>query len=281
MNLTRRRLCTALALTGLPAAVRAEPKTLTLGLFPNLPAHKLIELYRPLADYLEQQLNCKVRLFSARDFRAFYHATRNNQFDVVVTAPHLAWLAMIESGYRPLATFTNPVTGVIVVRRNTDIRTAAECRGKTVAMIDPLSIVSQLGLNYFKSLGLTSNLDYRLAIYSNHANAALAVMLDKADCAVVGNLPFQQMAGDMQSQLRIVGETSAVPSQFVMANARLSAGFSERIRNALLTFGHTPSGVAFIKTFHVGTIVAAGPSALEPIELYALITKAMLSRENE
>ena len=281
MNLTRRRLCTALALTGLPVAVRAEPKTLTLGLFPNLPAHKLIELYRPLADYLEQQLNCKVRLFSARDFRAFYHATRNNQFDIVVTAPHLAWLAMIESGYRPLATFTNPVTGVVVVRRNTDIRTAAECRGKTVAMIDPLSIVSQLGLNYFKSLGLTSNLDYRLAIYSNHANAALAVMLDKADCAVVGNLPFQQMAGDMQSQLRIVAETPAVPSQFVMANARLSAGFSERIRNALLTFGHTPSGVAFIKTFHVGTIVAAGPSALEPIELYALITKAMLSRENE
>ena len=281
MNLTRRRLCTALALAGLPTPALAEPMTLTLGLFPNLPAHKLIELYRPLADYLEQQLNCKVKLFSAKDFRAFYHATRNNQFDVMVAAPHLAWLAMIESGYRPLATFTSPVTGVVIVRRDADIRTAADCRGRTVAMVDPLSIVSQLGLNYFKAVGLTSDVDYRLAIYGNHANAALAVMIDKADCAVVGNLPFQQMAGEVQSRLRIVGETSAVPSQFVMANARLSAGLGERIRSALLTFGRTPSGAAFIKTFHVGTIVAAEPSALEPIELYALITKAMLSRTNE
>ncbi|ARU30385.1 hypothetical protein CAP31_00955 [Sulfuriferula sp. AH1] len=281
MNLTRRRLCAALALTGLPAAARAEPATLTLGLFPNLPAHKLIELYRPLADYLEQQLNCKVNLFSAKDFRAFYRATRKNQFDILVTAPHLAWLAMVESDYRPLATFTSPVTGVVIARRDADVRTAVDCRGRTVAMVDPLSIVSQLGLNYFKTLGLTPNVDYRLAIYNNHANAALAVMIEKADCAVVGNLPFQQMAGEVQSQLRVVAETAAVPSQFVMTNARLPPALCERVRSALLAFSRTPSGSVFIKTFHVGTIVAAEPSALEPIELYALITKAMLNRTNE
>lgn len=281
MNLTRRRLCAALALIGLPVAGRAEPAILTIGLFPNLPARKLVELYQPLANYLAQQLNCQVRLFSAKDFRTFYQATRDNQFDVVVTAPHLAWLAMVESGYRPLVTFTNPVSGVVIVKRDADIANPGSCRGKTVAMVDPLSMVSQLGLTYFKSTGLAANVDYQVVTYNNHANAALAVLIDKVDCAVIGKLPFQQMTSEMQSKLRIIGETPSVPSQFVMANARLAVALCERIRAALEMFSRSPSGAVFMQALHAGTIVAAESSALAPIEPYALVTRSLLSRGGE
>jgi phosphonate transport system substrate-binding protein len=281
MKLTRRQFCAALALTALPITGRAGSTVLTIGLFPNLPARRLIELYQPLADYLAVQLGCQVRLFSARDFRSFYKATHDNQFDVVVTAPHLAWLAMVESDYRPLVTFTSPISGVVIVRRNEPIPVPGNCEGKVVAMIDPLAIVSQLGLEYLKLIGLTANVDYRVAVYSNHANAALAVTMAQADCAVVGKLPFQQMPAEVQSKLRIIGETQSVPSQFVMVGAALPAALRERIRAALIGFNYVAAGADFIKTNHIGAIVAANPDALAAVKPYALVTRAMLSQGGE
>ncbi|WP_124949698.1 phosphate/phosphite/phosphonate ABC transporter substrate-binding protein [Sulfuriferula thiophila] len=281
MNVTRRRLCAALALTALPIAGRAESATLTIGLFPNLPAHRLIELYQPLATYLAQLLGCQVRLFSARDFKTFYQATRDNQFDLVVTAPHLAWLAMSESGWRPLVTFSHSVTGVIVVKQGSEITDPKSCRGKSVAMVDSLAIVSQLGLGYFKAAGLTANTDYRVSNFRNHADAALAVMIAKADCGVVGKLPFQQMVAEVQGKLQIIGETQSVPSQFVMASSRMSMVLSERVRAALVAFPRAPSGATFIKAQHSGMMVAADANALVPIQPYALVTRALLSQGGE
>ena len=278
MNVTRRRLCAALALTALPITGQAESATLTIGLVPNLPSHKLIELYQPLANYLAQLFGCPVRLFSARDFRAFYQATRDNQFDLVVTAPHLAWLAMTESGWRPLVTFSHPVSGIVVVKRESEITEPKSCRGKSVAMVDPLAIVSQLGLGYFKAVGLMANTDYQVTNFRNHADAALAVMIAKADCGVVGKLPFQQMADEVQSKLHVIGETQSVPSQFVMANSRMPVALSERVGAALVAFYLTPSGAAFIKARHSGTIIATESSALASIQPYALVTRALLSQ---
>lgn len=281
MNLTRRRLCASVMLAAWPMMGRAASATLTIGLFPNLPAHRLIELYQPLANYLAQQLNCPVRLFSAKDFRSFYEATRNNQFDVVVTAPHLAWLAMVESGWRPLTTFTRSVTGVVVVRRNSNVIIPSNCRGKVVAMVDPLTIVSQLGLGYFKSSGLTANVDYRLTNYRNHADVALAVMLDKADCGVVGKLPFQQMVVEVSNKLRVIGETQSEPSQFVMTNPHVSPALFERMRTALIQFNHVPSGVAFIQQQQVGAIIVAESKALTAVAPYARATQMQLQRGHE
>lgn len=277
MNVTRRRLCAIFALASFPAIVHAASNTLTLGLFPHLPAPKLLNMYQPVADYLSQKMNREIRLFSARDFRTFYQNTHDYQFDLVITPPNLAWLAMVESGYHPLATFTNPVSGVLIVNHNAAIVDAGGCMGKSIAMIDPLSIVSQLGLIYLRlQYKMVANTDYRLMTYNNHTNAALDVMLGKVDCAVIGQGPFQQLAKEIRSKLRVLAHTAAVPAQFVMANPRLSSALVDQIRSALMAFNATSAINIFMRSHHLGSLIAATPTALEPIKPYALATQAIL-----
>ena len=131
MDLTRRRLCTALGLAALPIKAQAGAPILSLGLFPNLPAYRLVEIYQPLADYLTAQSGYSVRLVSSKDFITFYKRTHEQAFDLIITAPHLAWLAMTESAYRPVVTFANQVAGVVIVKRYAAMKDVRACRGKT------------------------------------------------------------------------------------------------------------------------------------------------------
>lgn len=275
MNLTRRRLSNLLLLSALPMPALANSRNLTIGLFPNLPANKLATIYQPLATYLTQQLGCRIRLASAKDFRSFYQATRDKQFDLIVTAPNLAWLAMTESKYQPLASYTNRVSGVLVSKRGVHLDSLSSCRSKTIALTDPLSIVRQLGVSYLQSQGLQADVDYQITSHNNHTNAALAVLLGKADCAVVGKLPFSQMSDDIQNTLQIIAQTNEVTSQFIMSSPDLTD--TVKLRAALLSFARTPAGLAFVTEQHLGGIVPASPKDVAPAKPYALITQALLT----
>ena len=46
MSITRRHFCAGLLLGALPLRTIAAPRTLTLGLFPNLPVNKLVEILK-------------------------------------------------------------------------------------------------------------------------------------------------------------------------------------------------------------------------------------------
>ncbi len=76
----------------------------------------MVETYRPLANELEKQLHRRVVIYSARDYKTFAARTRQGEYDIILTAPHLAWLARQEAGYRPLMKYAQPVHGLLVVK---------------------------------------------------------------------------------------------------------------------------------------------------------------------
>ncbi|BBP02424.1 phosphate/phosphite/phosphonate ABC transporter substrate-binding protein [Sulfuriferula nivalis] len=278
MNFTRTFFFSLLLFLSLPLTAWAQTRSLTLGIFPNLPAHKLVTIYQPLAIYLTQQIGIPVRLSSAKDFREFYQATRDQKFDFIITAPNLAGLAMTESNYQPLARYTNAVAGLLVSKRNTHIESSADCRHKIIALTDPLTIVHQLGTSYLLSQGLQEGVDYQSIVLNNHTNAALAVMVNKADCAIIGNLPYSQMAEDIQQTLHVIGQTKAVASQFFMSAPKLDKTTSASLRKALLNFSNTPEGVNFAANQRLGAIVMANGQDLAPTQPYAVITQSLLAQ---
>ena len=103
-----------LGLGSRPAASADKP--LVLGVFPHLTAKQIIENYQPLVTLLEQQLHRHVVVYSAPNLRAFVERTRLGDYDILLTPPHLAWLARQEAGYRPLLKYAKPVHGLLVVR---------------------------------------------------------------------------------------------------------------------------------------------------------------------
>jgi phosphonate transport system substrate-binding protein len=103
-------------------------------------ARQTVEVYRPLADALEKRLQRRVVIYSARDFKTFVERTRQGEYDILLTAPHLAWLARQEAGYRPLLKYAQPVRGLLVVKSDSKFDAPEALRGRTIATADAIAV---------------------------------------------------------------------------------------------------------------------------------------------
>lgn len=276
MNPTRRQLCALILCCSLPLGARAATTPLVIGLFPNLSPQRQFRLYQLLAEYLQQWLARPVQLYTAKTPRAFVEATQHGDFDIVLTPPHLAWLAEHEAGYRPLATYASTIRGLLVVAASSRLHSATEVRGRTIAIPDPLAIVTILGEAYLQGGGLRRDIDYHFLSWGSHNNAALAVINDEAPAAILGALSFGQLPETVRSKLRIIGTTPEVKSFFFMANPRLTPATAQAVQDALLAFGATPQGRLFLDRSHFGRILRADPHSLAAMARYGAETQRLL-----
>lgn len=258
-----------------PAGAANTPP-LTLGVFPNTTAKQIVETYRPLADALEKSLQRRVEIYSAPNFKTFVERTRQGEYDLLLTAPHLAWLARQDAGYQPLLKYTQPVRGLLVVKSTSPYRDVAELRGHSIAIADPLAVIVLAVQAELAEAGLKSGTDYQIINAGTHINAALQVIKGRADAAMVGQNALMQFPPDLHQQLHVLLETPPLSSLTYLTHPRLRDAEVKTIRNTLLRFANTPEGRALLKQGGFGGFSTLNSNELNAFRPYALQTQKML-----
>jgi phosphonate transport system substrate-binding protein len=276
MNLRRAFLLGLLLLIagGRPAASADRP--LILGVFPSMTAKQTIEIYRPLANALEKHLRRSVVVYSARDFTTFVARTRQGGYDILLTAPHLAWLARQDTGYRPLLKYAQPVRGLLVVKSDSPFDDPDTLRGRTIAMADPIALAVLAIQAELAAHGLKHGIDYRTTDSGTHTNAVLQVINGRVDAAVLGLHPYNLTPPELRQQLRVLAETPALSSLMYLTHPRLREAEAQAVRNALLSFAATPEGQAFMQRGGYGGFADVDGSELRAFRPYALQAQELL-----
>ena len=234
-------LCLFAAMPG-----HAEETELKFGVFPNLSPRLLVETYQPVVAALSSELRRPVTFHTAPDFKTFFERTQAGEYDIVLTGPHLAWLAYKEQAYRPLFVYQRNTEGILVVRADSRYQTPGDLRGKTIAMSDPLSVTVMRMESDLAKAGLQGGRHYNKLEVGPHNNAALHVHEGKSDAAIMGRLPFQRLPEAMRKNLRIIKTTASFHSQVYLVNSRLSNAQEWAIRGALQDFMQSSQGKAFL-----------------------------------
>ena len=264
-----------LLVMGIRPAFCAE-KPLTFGVFPNMTAKQIIEVYRPLTNVMEKHLQRRIVIYSARDFKTFVERTRQGNYDILLTAPHLAWLARQEAGYRPLLKYAQPVRGLLVVKSGSPFNALETLRGRTIATADaialaPLALHAELAAH-----GLRRNIDYLISDSHTHTNAVMQVINGHADAAMLGLHPYNLMPPTLRQQLRVLAETPPLSSVMYLTHPRLRDAEAQAIRKALLSFAATSEGQAFMQRGGYGGFVEVDGSELSAFRPYALQAQEIL-----
>ena len=265
-----------LGLLVLHPAVAANVPPLVLGVFPNTTAKQIVETYRPLADALEKSLRRRVEIYSAPDFKTFVERTRQGEYDLLLTAPHLAWLARQDAGYRPLLKYTQPVRGLLVVKSTSPYRELAELRGHSIAIADPLAVIVLALQAELAEAGIKPGIDYPIINAGTHINAALQVIKGRADAAMVGQNALMQFPPDMHQQLLVILETPPLSSLTYLTHPRLREAEVKTISKTLLDFAKTPEGRVLLKQGDFGGFSPLNSNELNAFRPYALQTQKML-----
>jgi len=259
---------------GRPAASADRP--LVLGVFPSMTAKQTVEIYRPLASALEKHLRRSVVVYSARDFTTFVARTRQGEYDILLTAPHLAWLARQDTGYRPLLKYAQPVRGLLVVKSDSPFDEPDKLRGRTIAMADPIALAVLAIQAELAAHGLKRGIDYRTTDSGTHTNAVLQVVNGRVDAAVLGLHPYNLTPPELRQQLRVLAESPPLSSLMYLTHPRLRDAEAQAIRNALLRFAASPEGQAFMQRGGYGGFADVDGSELRAFRPYALQAQELL-----
>jgi phosphonate transport system substrate-binding protein len=258
-----------LLLVGIRPATGAD-KPLIFGVFPSMTAKQTVEVHRPLASALEKHLGRRVAVYSARDFETFVARTRQGEYDILLTAPHLAWLARQDVGYRPLLKYAQPVRGLLVVKSDSPLGEPEALRGRTIAAADPLALVVMATQAQLTAHGLKHGIDYRTTDSGTHVNAVMQVINGRADAAILGLHPYKLMPPELRQQLRVLAETPPLSSLMYLTHPRLRDAEAQAVRQALLGFAATPEGRAFMHRGGYGGFADVDGSELRAFRPYAL-----------
>lgn len=263
--------------TGIPPAFSADDP-LVFGIFPYLTAKETIEVYRPLADTLEKHLQRQVVIYSARDFSIFADRTRRGDYDILLTAPHLAWLARQEAGYRPLLKYVQPVRGMLVVKADSPFDSLHALRGRTIATADSIAVAVLAVQAELAARGLRHNTDYRTTDSGTHLNAVMQVINGRADGAMVGAHAYTLISPELRRQLRVLAETPPLSGLMYLSHPRLREAEAQTVRKALLDFAATPEGLAFMQRGVYGSFAAVDDRELHAYRPYALQAQEILRK---
>lgn len=264
---------------GLAAATAISARAdapLVLGVLPNLTARQIVETYRPLADFLETRLGQRVTLVSARDFKTFVERTRQGEYDLVLTAPHLAWLAVEEGAYHPLLKYAQPARGLLVVRADAPLERVASLRGRTIATGDSLAVAVLALQAQLAAEGLRLERDYQARDAGTHFNAVMQVVNGRADAAMLGLHPYNLLPVELRRQLRVLAETPPLASLMYLAHPDLPPAKQGAVRDALFAFATTPDGRAFLERGGYRGFAPVDGNELRALRPYALQARERL-----
>lgn len=215
--------------------------SLSLGIFPYISASKLLRIHKPVADYLAQQLDQPVNIVSAPGFPQFIQRTRNKKFDIIITAPHMGALAILQSRYQPLAVSTNRSHAVFLVKKSSAIQSLAQLKHAAITLPPQKAIISKLALQTLRQAGLNpQQLDIQYT--RSHNNALESVLNDATDVAAIGLPTWNRASTSDKNSLRIIAESSDIPGFMVLANPDMDDRQAQKIAQALQTFHLTQSG---------------------------------------
>lgn len=223
---------------------------LVFGVYPYLSPSKTVEQFTPLTDYLSKTLGRPVTLRSAPNFASFIERTRAGEYDFIFTAPHMGRLAQVRDGYVPLAQTGNPFVFIIVVRKESPLKSVADLRDRAVAIGAKLSMTYQVTNHALAGAGLELGKNVKFVDTASFSNIIRAVLKGEADAgAAPTSLLYSSEYAKEVERLREIYRSEPIPSFFLLSHPRLGTALHVQLRSALMAFHQSATGrIYFGKT---------------------------------
>ncbi len=266
-----RSILCLLALLLAPASGFAQAAPLTFGVFPYVSPGQLLEFHTPLKTYLEHQLKRPVDLVTAPDFVEFMERTRKGEYDLVLTAPHMGRLAETRDGYQRLVMTGHDVTGIFLVRQDSEIRQIADLKGKTLMVAQPISVIYQMTVAHLRKHGLEPGRDLTLIDTKTHNNALYAPARHEADASVTGILLWSKAEPALRAQLREIGHTDTVPGFLILAHERLGPATIKQLQKLLLAYPDTEEGRAYFSATDLKSFRRVDDKTMKALDPYTAV----------
>jgi phosphonate transport system substrate-binding protein len=252
--------------------------SLEIGILPNISARVLLAQYQPMRDFLARSLGRSIQVSTAPSWSAFHARTLALEYDLVITASHLARVAELDRGLVPLLVYEPAIKGMIICAKARPLSGVAGLKGRTLALSNPQSLVTLRGYQWLAGQGLARMRDFRTINTPTDDSVGNVVLQGDAIAAMLSGGEYRAIPEALKTQLQVVTTFAEVPGFVVLASPRLAPARVAALKKALLEFAAgTPEGAAFFAATGFSAIRELPSGLMASMDPFVGMTKAVLA----
>lgn len=234
--------------------------SITIGLIPERNIFEQLDRYEPLADYLSKRIGADIKLKVLTRYGNIIDNFVSAGLDGAFFGSFSYALAHAKLGVETIA---RPETvdgvstyhGLILVRKDGGIKTAASMKGKVFAFVDRATTAGYLlPLAYFRENGIDDYQKFLGETYfaGTHEAAIYDVLNKKADICAAKNTVYNRLAaGDkrLTTELLVLARSPDVPENGLAVRKGLDEAIKNELKKTLLSMDRDTEGIKVLKKF--------------------------------
>lgn len=245
-----------------PAPKAYIPKELTIQFVPSHHKDTLEEKIKPLESLLSKELGIPVKVSVATNYNSTIEAMSSKEIDVGFLPP-LAYVLANDRGIadillqaqrysiqEPSGKTTKDLVdyyrSMIVVKKNSDIKSLEDLKGKRVAFQGTTSAGGYIWpVAELKKAGINIETDIEQVTLKGHDTAVLAVLNDEVDAAAV----FEDARNTVKEDIKDVFDkvvpiyfSKPIPNDTISVRSDMSPEWKVNIKDAFIDISKNPTG---------------------------------------
>jgi phosphonate transport system substrate-binding protein len=241
------------------------PSRYTFAVVPQFSAIELHKDWAPLLARLSKDTGFTLELKIATSIPLFEASFVKGEPDFAYMNPYHAVMAKKAQAYVSLLRDAKPLTGVLVVRKDSTVKTLKDLNGQKIAFPAPNAFGASL---YMRAL-LTeeAGIQFEPTYVKTHSNVFRHVIRKEAAAGGTVNAPLDDEVPAVRDQMQIVFQTPPAASHPVVAHPRVAGAAQKALTQAFLALTQDAEGRALLKDIRTPTPVAASyPTDYLPLE---------------
>jgi phosphonate transport system substrate-binding protein len=269
-KMTRCALALILSVGGLSSSWAAA---YSFAIAPQQSREEIMRRWAPIVQHVAQTTGVELELTTGSDIPSYQNEIKNGKFDFAFVNAYHYTLFHESVGYDAFARQQGADTvGIIVVRKDSPIKSVADLQGLTVAFPAPTAIAATvLQLSYLNSQKVEVRPTYMTTM--DNVYSAVARGLHPAGGGEMRT--FESMDSTMRNDLRILWTAPALPAHPFFAHPRVPKEVVAKVQKAMVELGTTDSGKHLLRAVRFKGIEATSDADYNDVRsLHLSIPKA-------
>jgi len=246
-----------LLLYWLPMTAQAEEVPVyKIAIVPQYSPVFIYRNWRPLIEELEKQMGVGLKIQTYKNFNEFMQALQNGEPDFSYMSPYHIVLAHKWQGYQPLLRDADKqLVGLVVVPKESPIKSINELHGKTLAFPSPSSFAASLYLRAWMRGKL--GIDFIPRYVGTHGNVYRNVVRGFVTAGGGVNSTLASQPDSLRKLLRVLYEIPGVAAHPIAVHSRVPVKVQSAFFHSMKSLRDRESGQKLLKEIQIASPVRA------------------------
>lgn len=256
------------------AQSKAKAAKYVIGIHPLHNPKRLFEVYGPIVDFLNANIpEANFTLEASRNYEEFDRKLYNGHFDFAMPNPYQT-VNSLKHGYRVFGKMADDddFRGIILVRRDSGIKTVADLKGKAVSYPAPTALAATMMPQYYlHTHGIDINHDIENRYVGSQESSIINVLRGHVAAGATWPVPWKTFSKEnpqLAGQLEIKWQTESLQNNGWVMRKDLPTELSDKFARLLFSLDLHEQGREMLARIPVTRFEPANDDSYKPVQAF-------------